>query len=45
MPRKGGEREGGGGKKHFFGPLGLRLGLKLGGGGGARLDPPLGLFF
>ena len=44
MPRKGGERGGGGGQKHFFGPLGLRGVLKLGGGGGSP-GSATGVFF
>ena len=44
MPRKGGER-GGGGSKTFFRPFGPQVGLKIrGGGGGAPGNAP-GVFF
>ena len=34
-----------GGKKHFFGPSGLRLVLKLGGGGGGSPGSATGVVF
>ena len=45
MPRKGGERGGGVFKNIFFGPLGLRLVLKLGGGGAGSPGSATGVVF